>query len=322
MAKFKIGWNDGHTLSGTGTGAVGIIKETDRNRKIGALARKYLLEYENVEIVNCTIDKSENDMYEAVTKANNAGVDLFVSNHVNAGGGVGFETYYSRYSTADNINKAKIIHKYLVSTKSCLKDRRCTDDYSFLGYDLYVLKNTKMDAILCEIGFVDNQTDVNAVNNDEVARAYAAGIAAAYGLKKKTTTELYRVRKSWTDESSQIGAYTVLENAKKNCPSGYSVFDSKGNKVYPTDSKEEIKVDYIIQYSNAVDQAIAEVMADRLNCPTINCLRPYAYYGLYKTVIAVGEAKNKSSYTNVVIKGKDRKETLALAIAYCEKLGK
>ena len=331
MANFKIGWNDGHTLSGTGTGAVGIIKETDRNRRIGALAKKYLLEYENVEIVNCTIDKSENDMYEAVTRANNAGADLFVSNHVNAGGGVGFETFYSRYSTQDNINKAKIIHRYLVTTKSCLMDRRCTDDYSYLGYDLYVLKNTKMDAILCEIGFVDNQACVNAVNDDEVARAYTAGIAAAYGLKKKTTinsSELYRVRKSWTDASSQIGAYTVLENAKKNCPSGYSVFDSKGNKIYSnesktdTDSKEDVKVDYIIQYSSAVDQAIAEVMADRLNCPTINCLRPYAYYGQYKTVIAVGEAKNRSGYTNVLIQGKDRKETLALAIAYCEKLGK
>lgn len=238
MANLKIGWNDGHTLSGTGTGAVGIIKETDRNRRIGALARRYILEYEDVEIVNCTIDRSENDMYEAVTRANNAGVDLFVSNHVNAGGGVGFETFYSRYSTQDNMNKAKIIHRYLVATKSCLMDRRCTDDYSYLGYDLYVLRNTKMDAILCEIGFVDNQTCVNAVNDDEVARAYTVGIATAYGLKKKGTTtnnnssQLYRVRKSWTDVASQIGAFAILENAKNSCPIGYSVFDSNGNIVY------------------------------------------------------------------------------------------
>jgi len=281
MSTFKIGWNDGHTLSGPGTGAVGIIKETDRNRRIGALARKYLLEYENVEIVNCTIDRSNNDMYDAVTRANNANVNLFVSNHVNAGGGVGFETFYSRYSSQDNINKANIIHRHLVSTKSCLMNRRCTADYSYLGYDLYVLRNTKMDAILCEIGFVDNQACVNAVNDDEVARAYATGIAAAYGLKKKTTSN----------------------NNNNN-------------------NKESVKVDYIIQYSNAVDQSIAEVMADRLNCPTINSLRPYAYYGMYKTVIAVGEAKNRSSYTNVLIQGKDRKETLALAIEYCEKLGK
>jgi len=348
MSKFKIGWNDGHTLSGKGTGAAKIIKETDRNRKIGALAKKYLLEYEGVEIVNCTIDKSENDMYEAVTRANNANCDLFVSNHVNAGGGAGkgFESFYSRKSTASNIAKAKIIHKHLVATKSCLLNRRCCDDYSYKGYDLYVLINTKMDAILCEIGFVDNQECVDAVNDDEVARAYANGIAEAYGLKKKstptntsstatntaTTSELYRVRKTWADVASQKGAYTVLDSAKKNCPTGYSVFDSKANKVYPavvnstttqnTNIKEEIKVDYIIQYSNSTDQAIAEVMADRLNCPTINCLRPYAYYKNYKTVIAVGEAKNKSGYTNVEIKGSNRADTLKRAIAYCEKLGR
>lgn len=44
----------------------------------------------------------------------------------------------------------------------------------------------------------------------------------------------YRVRKSWTDAKSQIGAFASFENAKKACKSGYSVFDSNGNVVYPT----------------------------------------------------------------------------------------
>ncbi|MFR1708174.1 MAG: N-acetylmuramoyl-L-alanine amidase [Clostridium sp.] len=86
--------------------------------------------------------------------------------------------------------------------------------------------------------------------------------------------------------------------------------------------KEEVKVDYIIQYSNSIDQNIAEIMADRLNCPTINCLRPYKYYGAYKTIIAVGEAKNRSSYTNALIQGKNRQETLDKAIAYCKEVGR
>lgn len=182
----KIGWNDGHTLSGIGTGAVGIIKETDRNRSIGAKARAILLnEYEGVQIVNCTINTSDNDMREAVNIANQNNCDVFISDHANAGGGVGFETFYSRKSTAANIAKARIIHKHLVATKGCLADRRCTDDFSYKGYDLYVLINTKMDAMLFEIGFVDTQRCVNAVNNDEVARAYATGIAEAYGIKRK-----------------------------------------------------------------------------------------------------------------------------------------
>lgn len=47
-----------------------------------------------------------------------------------------------------------------------------------------------------------------------------------------TPQNLYRVRKSWTDASSQTGAYSSLENAKKNCKIGYSVFDSNGNAIY------------------------------------------------------------------------------------------
>ena len=46
----------------------------------------------------------------------------------------------------------------------------------------------------------------------------------------------YRVRKSWEDAKSQLGAYTVLENAKKNCPTGYYVFDESGKIVYPVNN--------------------------------------------------------------------------------------
>ena len=35
--------------------------------------------------------------------------------------------------------------------------------------------------------------------------------------------QLYRVRKSWTDAKSQIGAFSSLENAKKACKAGYAV---------------------------------------------------------------------------------------------------
>jgi N-acetylmuramoyl-L-alanine amidase len=51
-----------------------------------------------------------------------------------------------------------------------------------------------------------------------------------------TPTNLYRVRKTWADIKSQIGAYGDLQNAidlaKKNV--GYEVYDSTGKQVYPT----------------------------------------------------------------------------------------
>lgn len=53
-------------------------------------------------------------------------------------------------------------------------------------------------------------------------------------LTNTSAKQLYRVRKSWTDAKSQIGAFASFENAKKACKSGYSVFDNNGNVVYPT----------------------------------------------------------------------------------------
>ena len=46
------------------------------------------------------------------------------------------------------------------------------------------------------------------------------------------TKQLYRVRKSWADAKSQLGAYSSLENAKKACKTGHSVFDANGNVVF------------------------------------------------------------------------------------------
>ncbi len=49
-----------------------------------------------------------------------------------------------------------------------------------------------------------------------------------------TDADLYRVRKSWDDASSQLGAFSVLDNAKAlaDANPGYSVFDSTGTAVY------------------------------------------------------------------------------------------
>lgn len=68
---------------------------------------------------------------------------------------------------------------------------------------------------------------------------------------KATTTEtkeekksLFRVRKTWEDAKSQLGAYSTFEAAKKACPEGYSVFDENGKCLYTnkkTETKTEVK---------------------------------------------------------------------------------
>lgn len=62
----------------------------------------------------------------------------------------------------------------------------------------------------------------------------ASTVTSKLGGESTSTSTLYRVRKTWADSKSQLGAYEVLENAKKKADEnpGYSVFDESGNVVY------------------------------------------------------------------------------------------
>lgn len=99
-------------------------------------------------------------------------------------------------------------------------------------------------AFIVEHGFHSNPKECAFLNNDanlkKIAEAKAKVLAEYFGLSKSATDtkkgELYRVRKSWADASSQLGAYANLDNAKRmadNNP-GYSVFNEDGNVVYTT----------------------------------------------------------------------------------------
>lgn len=60
-----------------------------------------------------------------------------------------------------------------------------------------------------------------------------SGTSTSASTSTATTDKLYRIRKSWTDSKSQLGAYKSLDNAIKDCKSGYKVYDSNGKQVYP-----------------------------------------------------------------------------------------
>ena len=61
-----------------------------------------------------------------------------------------------------------------------------------------------------------------------------------YDVKAESTDSYYRVRKSWDDAKSQLGAYKVLANAKKCADKnpGYMVYDPNGKAVYPVAQNE------------------------------------------------------------------------------------
>ena len=68
----------------------------------------------------------------------------------------------------------------------------------------------------------------------DLAEKVTAQLGGSSGNAGTSTTQLYRVRKAWSDRKTQKGAYKILANAK-NCADsnpGYKVFDSSGNVVY------------------------------------------------------------------------------------------
>lgn len=87
--------------------------------------------------------------------------------------------------------------------------------------------------------------------------------------------QLYRVRKTWEDSKSQIGAYKILSGAKlladKNA--GYKVFDSSGNVVYsPAGATTKEKLEAVQTWKNG--STAEPVYADTARTIKIGSLNP------------------------------------------------
>ena len=63
-------------------------------------------------------------------------------------------------------------------------------------------------------------------------------VTSRLGDETEDTAKWYRIRTTWTNIASQIGAYKDINLARQNCPIGYSVFDYNGNVVYAPKSKQ------------------------------------------------------------------------------------
>ena len=106
--------------------------------------------------------------------------------------------------------------------------------------------------------FMLHDKDMNTVRNDVNAllkKDTVSSITTETPVKKQEIK--YRVRKTWEDEKSQVGAYEDLENAKKACDKagkGYEVYNIEGVAIYPiTETVNEYKVgDEVKLINNAV----------------------------------------------------------------------
>lgn len=177
----KIALDYGHCLSGPDTGAVGNgYKEQECTREIGKLV-KVRLEALGHTVIAVAPDSASSVSSSLSTRVNRCPSDanLFVSIHLNSGGGTGTEVYTYR---AKELASARRVLNNIVSigfTNRGIKD----------GSNLYVIRATPVDSMLVELCFIDNYSDMvrYAGNRENLANAIAAGITNTAFVPEKAT---------------------------------------------------------------------------------------------------------------------------------------
>ena len=177
--------------AGHGGNDPGATANNLQEKNITLLVSKYMQDYlnENFTDHEVTLTRSTDvyiDLSERANIANKINADVFISNHVNAGGGTGFESFiYNKPSSEAialqkdvNAEALSVVKKYGLGAHGEDKKRA----------NLAVVRETKMPAILTEICFIDSN-DANLLKKNEflieMAAAYAEGMAKFLGLKAK-----------------------------------------------------------------------------------------------------------------------------------------
>lgn len=172
----KICIDPGHGGSDPGAVALGDQEKTF-NLDIGLRARS-LFQQDGATVIMTRTTDTYVSLQGRCDIANNNGCARFLCTHCNAGGGTGTETFaYASGTTAANL--ASKVQSEMVA-------HMATTNRGVKYNSFYVLVNTNMPAILCEVAFIDTQPDNDKLSSptyrQEAARAYLHGTQSHYGM--------------------------------------------------------------------------------------------------------------------------------------------
>lgn len=167
----------GHGGSDPGTTSISNKHEKDFNLALSLKVQELLLKEPDIEVLMTR----DSDVYptrtERVQLANKLNADVFVSIHGNSvlksPQANGTETYYYQRSSSKEL--ADAIHKRLIKAIG-LKDRGVKEK------SLQVIRETKMAAVLLEVGFLSNISDEKLMLSNTVQ--YKAAQAIVDGIKE------------------------------------------------------------------------------------------------------------------------------------------
>lgn len=182
----KIMLDAGHGLQTPGKQALDGTKEYTFNKYILSDMQYLFKQYEGVELFTCHSDSRDVPLQERTDLANRLGCDLYVSMHANAykeQSVRGIETFiYSGYVSPKEVAVAKRIQANMIYLTG-QKDR------GLKRANFHVLRETRMDAVLIEAGFMTNPEDLKLLHSvayrQKIARAVVEAVRDEYGLKLK-----------------------------------------------------------------------------------------------------------------------------------------
>ena len=161
------------------------------------------------------------ELQARVNIAEENNVDLFVSVHVNSGGGTGLEILISG-AGGDALTAANKVLPYLVQLGGWA-------NRGVKVQNVMVLRETTMPAILTENGFIDNAIDSAKLKDPKfrrtIAVAHAKGVCDYFGIQYKEKAEGNNVKKvvvyfSSGDYSVALGVANKLGGCAMFCRNG------------------------------------------------------------------------------------------------------
>ncbi|WP_284037475.1 N-acetylmuramoyl-L-alanine amidase [Neobacillus sp. 114] len=181
----RIYFDPGH--GGIDPGALGNgLREADLTLKIVQYAMTYLESYyydfeqRATRTKDATVELTRRD-----DGANAWPADVFVSVHINAGGGTGFESYVYNGAGASSIALQNILHAEILAA---MRQYGSITDRGKKRANFAVLRTTNMPSILTENLFIDSN-DGNRLKDEAflkaLGEAHARGVAKYLGLPEK-----------------------------------------------------------------------------------------------------------------------------------------
>lgn len=162
---------------GPDSGAVGNgLREKDITLDISKLVRDKL-EAAGYTVVMSRTGDTFPSLSDRTNQANSVGADIFVSIHVNAGGGTGIETWMM--SSGPESAKSKTLAENIQKE---MYDQTKANNRGVKDGNLHVNRESKMPSALVEVGFIDTKSDADKLKQSSYKNKLATGIVN--GIKK------------------------------------------------------------------------------------------------------------------------------------------